>query len=209
VGLWWLRHMPKPIRRQMAHLLVMLAVGNYDKYGLQRPERNVLELHPTLNSDLLHALRHGTVAPRVGIARLDGSMVEFRDGRREAFDTIIWATGYRTFFPFLDPALADFDGPQPPPLYLKMMPADRPNLFFIGLFQPIGCIWNLADYQARIAALQIAGRLPRPADLDRRIRREVTRPHWRFDPAPRHAFEVDFCEFRRELLNEIGRAEAA
>jgi hypothetical protein len=39
------------------------------------------------------------------------------------------------------------------------------NLFFIGLFQPIGCIWRLADRRARIAALQIGGRLPRPADI--------------------------------------------
>ena len=209
VGLWWLRHWPKPIRRHMAQALVRLAVGNYDRYGLQQPERSVLELHPTLNSDLLNALRHGTVTARVGIARLDGEAVEFRDGRREAFDTIIWATGYRTAFPFLEPRLADFDGTEPPPLYLKMMHREAADLFFIGLFQPIGCIWNLADHQARIAALQIAGRLPRPADIARRIRREVERPHWRFDPAPRHATEVDFYEFRRELLTEIGRAQAA
>jgi hypothetical protein len=209
VALWRLRHMPKPIRRQVAHWMVRLAIGRYEHYGLQAPKRNVLELHPTLNSDLLNALRHGTVAARVGIARLDGAEVEFRDGRREPFDAIIWATGYRTAFPFLDPELADFDRAEPPPLYLKMMHREAADLFFIGLFQPIGCIWNLADHQARIAALQIAGKLARPADIERRIRREVEKPHWRFDPAPRHAMEVDFCEFRRELLKEIGQAQAA
>ena len=41
------------------------------------------------------------------------------------------------------------------------------NLFFIGLFQPIGCIWQLADYQARIAALQIKGRLTAPGGYRR------------------------------------------
>jgi hypothetical protein len=44
---------------------------------------------------------------------------------------------------------------------------DNPNLFFIGLFQPIGCMWRLADCQARIAALQISGRLRRrPTSTD-------------------------------------------
>jgi hypothetical protein len=36
---------------------------------------------------------------------------------------------------------------------------------FSGLFQPDGRIWQLADYQARIAALQISGRLRRPSDI--------------------------------------------
>jgi hypothetical protein len=30
-----------------------------------------------------------------------------------------------------------------------MMHPTIPSLFFIGLFQPIGCIWQLADYPAR------------------------------------------------------------
>ena len=52
------------------------------------------------------------------------------------------------------------------------------NLFFIGLFQPIGCIWRLADYQARIAALQIAGQLRRPIDIDARIAEQLSSRHW-------------------------------
>jgi hypothetical protein len=40
------------------------------------------------------------------------------------------------------------------------------SLYFIGLLQPIGCIWRLADYQDRIAALHLSGRLRRPYDLE-------------------------------------------
>jgi len=81
-------------------------------------------------------------------------------------------------------------------------------LFFIGLFQPIGCIWRLADYQARIAALQISGRLKRPSDIDARIRREVAHARYRSDPSPRHAIEVDYHDFRRELIGELAAADA-
>ena len=94
-----------------------------------------------------------------------------------------------------------------PPLYLKMMHPTIPSLFFIGLFQPIGCIWQLADYQAHIAALQLSGRLQRPADLAARIRHEIAHPHHRFDPSPRHAIEVDYHAFRRELMDELAAAE--
>jgi hypothetical protein len=97
---------------------------------------------------------------------------------------------------------------KPPPLYLKMMHPTIPSLFFIGLFQPIGCIWRLADHQARIAALQISGRLKRPPDIDTRIRREVAHPQPRLDPSPRHAIEVDYHAFQRELMGELAAAEA-
>jgi len=132
--------------------------------------------------------------------------VRFTSGREDEFDTVIWATGYRVSFPFLDIPAIGSEASEPPPLYLKMMPAQPDNLFFIGLFQPIGCIWTLADLQARIAALRIVDALQSPADLKARIAREVHEPHWRFEKRPRQALEVDFHLFRKELLAELARA---
>lgn len=102
--------------------------------------------------------------------------------------------------------MIDHDVSRPPPLYLKMAHRRIANLFFIGLFQPIGCIWRLADLQARIAALQIAGRLQRRPDIDACIEQEMRAPHWRFVQAPRHAIEVDYHDFRRELRSELASA---
>jgi hypothetical protein len=133
-------------------------------------------------------------------------MVRFADGRADEFDVIIMATGYRISFPFLQEPFSIWDSLQPPALYLRMMPADIDNLFFIGLFQPLGCIWNLADHQARIAALQLTGKLTRPADLGARIEQEIRHPHWRYQRSVRHAIEVDFYEFRKALLAEIAKA---
>ncbi|MDP2621040.1 MAG: NAD(P)-binding domain-containing protein [Hyphomicrobiales bacterium] len=205
-ALWRLRHLPKPLRQIFAGWLVRAVVGRWQRYGLQPPEARLMEMHPTLNSDILNALRHGTVLPRAGIEVLDGRKVRFRNGREDEFDIVIWATGYRVSLPFLDISIVGAEPSEPPPLYLKMMPAEPGNLFFIGLFQPIGCIWTLADLQARIAALRIAGALEAPANLAARIDREARKPHWRFEKRPRHALEVDFNEFRKELLAEIARA---
>ncbi len=204
-----LRHIPKWPRQRLLALLLKLIVGPYKRYGLPEPERRVLEMHPTLNSELLDRLRHGTVTPRPGIAAFEGGAVRFTDGNLEPFDTVIFATGYRTRFPFFDPGLFDFAAALDVPLYLKMMPAGFPTLDFVGLFQPIGCIWPLAELQARIVAKQATGTLARPADLDRRIAHETAHPHWRFERTPRHAIEIDVYDFEKALRRELADARAA
>jgi cation diffusion facilitator CzcD-associated flavoprotein CzcO len=205
---FWKNKVPAPLFQSALKLWLRLAVGRWDDYGLQAPTHAPLEKHPIVSSSVLDALRHGRLVPRCGIERYDRRTVHFTDGTQEEFDAIIMGTGFRTSFPFLPGRVADWDMTTPPPLYLKMMHPTIPNLFFIGLFQPIGCIWRLADYQARIAALQISGRLKRPSDIDARIRREVAHPHHRFDPSPRHALEVDYHAFRRALVGELAAAEA-
>ncbi len=200
---FWKGIIPKPLFQSIFKLSLRLAIGKWEDYGLQTPTTPPLTKHPTLNSTVLEALRHGRLTARRGLERYDGSEVYFTDGTHEPFDAIVMATGFRTAFPFLSEPVAGWDLTKTPPLYLKMMHQSIDNLFFIGLFQPIGCIWQLADYQARIAAQQIKGRLQRPADIASRIQREVTTPHWRFDPSPRHAIEVDYHDFRRELMREL------
>jgi len=201
--------LPKVLRQPVLAFLLRLAIGRWAKYKLKKPACGPLEMHPTLNSEILYAIRHGKVHPRGAISAVDGHRVTFEDGSSEDIDIVIWATGYRTGFPFLGDAYRDWEDATSLPLYLKMMPADPPNLYFIGLFQPIGCIWNLADYQARIAALQIAGKLKRPADLAGRIDREMSHPHWKFEARPRHAAEVDYHDFKSELLRELKPATAS
>jgi hypothetical protein len=200
------RWFPRSISRPLFKLVLRMKVGRCEDYGLQAPRSEPMAMHPTLNSGVLKALRSGAVIPRVGIARLCETGTEFLDGTVEAFDTIIWATGFHTKFPFLDASVVDWKMAECPPLYLKMIHREFANLFFIGLFQPLGCIWRLADHQARIAALQIAGYLDRPADIDERIEREMSSRHRRFDKSARHAIEVDYHAFRRELFAHLKTA---
>jgi len=87
-----------------------------------------------------------------------------------------------------------------------MFHAEIPNLYFIGLFQPLGCIWPMADFQARLACLEMQGKYVRPADIKNRIEQEMRNPHFRFVKTPRHSTEVDYPTFRKELLTEIKKA---
>jgi hypothetical protein len=205
----WRRKIPRPLLQAAVRLWLRLAIGKWEDYGLQPPVYAPLEKHPTLDPGVLDALRHGRLVARRGIECYQGRTVHFADGSQEEFDTIIMGTGFRIGFPFLSEQIADWDMSKTPPLYLKMMHPTIPSLFFIGLFQPLGCIWRLADHQARIAALQISGRLRRPPDIERRVRHEVAHPHYRFAPSPRHAIEVDYHLFQRALMDELATARPA
>ncbi len=197
---------PGWIRQITFTLLLRVMQGRYRQYGLPENPRPPLTQHPTLNSDLLDFIRHGRIAPRPGVASLDGHDVVFSDGRREPYDIICACTGFWTTFPFFDTALINFRHVEKVPLYRRMLHPKFPTLYFIGLFQPLGCIWPLADYQARIATLELLGRYTRPADLDAAIATEMAHPHHPFETHPRHAMEVDYHKFRAELASELRRA---
>ncbi len=195
--------MPFWCQQLLTTAVIRILQGRYKKYHLQKPLGKPLEVHPTINSELLYFIRHGKIYPRQGIARFEGDYVYFVDGKKEAFDTIIYATGYRITFPFFNKDLVDFSMLTHIPLYRKMIHPTLERLFFIGLFQPQGCIWPLADYQAKIAANIISGKLTIPRDLNHHIDKEIKNIRQRFKDNTRHALEVDYKTFRDQLLKEL------
>ncbi len=144
--------------------------------------------------------------PRPDIARLAGQNVEFADGQSEPYDTIIAATGYRMSFPFLAPSVVDLGDATEIPLYLNVFHPRQRSLYFIGLVQPAGCIWPLAELQAKIVAREIKGDWSRPPDIEARIRNQTEHSLFRAAKTPRHAIEVDFHIYRRQLERELRKA---
>lgn len=201
-----IRWMPPAVRQHLLTKLLRLMQGPYSKYGLPENTKPALSHHPTLNSDLLDYIRHGRIHPRPAIKALHGDEVEFVDGRREAFDIICACTGFWISFPFFDKSFINFRDVDRVPLYRRMMHAHYDNLYFIGLFQPVGCIWPLADHQAKLACAEVTGRYKRPADIEARIRHEVENPHLKFDKGSRHSTQVDYHLFRKELKEELKQA---
>ncbi|BCA95047.1 monooxygenase [Legionella antarctica] len=196
--------MPSWLRQKFIALVIRGLQGRYPKYNLMKPDCGPLEIHPTINTELLYFIRHGKITPLPGIERFDGNKIHFTDGTQEEFDTVIFATGYQISFPFFDKDILDFSNSTKIPLYRKMMHADFDTLYFIGLCQPQGCIWPLADYQSKIVARIITGSLKRPEQLHKKIEQEINKPHYRFKSNMRHALEVDYHMFRRELLDMLG-----
>ncbi len=200
------RWLPRALKQWSLGKTLTLLQGPYSRYGLPMNTKPPLTHHPTLNSDFIDYVRHGRIKPRRGIKHLDGREVEFTDGTREAFDIICACTGFWISFPFFDTSLIDFKDAKRVPLFRKMMHADYRDLYFIGLFQPLGCVWPLADYQARLACEEVLGRYSRPTDMKAAIQHEMDNPHYDFSDGSRHSVQVDSHAFRKELKAELKKA---
>jgi len=194
--------LPVKIRSKLSQLLIRIFIGDNEKYGLQKPDHAFGQTHPTINDELLYKIRHGKVHPKVDIDRFEGKTVFFKDGSKDDFDVIIACTGFIISHPFFEKSFIDYSEGQVP-LYLKMMHPEYDNLFFIGLFQPLGCIWPGAEMQSKIVARQLSGKWKRPKNIKQLVEKEVNNPHYNQLQTPRHTITVDYHVFKRQLLKEL------
>jgi cation diffusion facilitator CzcD-associated flavoprotein CzcO len=195
--------LPHFIRGPLQRLSLKFSVGDYRRYGLERPDYPITRCHPTLNSELLYKIRHGKVFPRKGIKNIVGREVEFEDGTKEPYDVIVAATGYQIAFPFFPEGYLGFGDTERIELYLRMMHPDHPHLYFIGLVQPQGCVWPLSDLQAKLAAKAITGSWQIPADLKQRAKAEADQIARDFLHSKRHSLEVHYHPFFKKLERAI------
>ncbi|WP_327678441.1 flavin-containing monooxygenase [Kitasatospora sp. NBC_00458] len=145
--------MPRSVVRFFGGLFLRLnSAGRPEQYGLPKPSHKLLEEHFVINSTLLYHLGHGDITARPDIAELRGDRVGFTDGTEEAFDVIVYATGYRmTEFPFIDRKHLNW-GDRTPELHLNAFHPDYDNLFVIGYFQTSTGNWPIMDYQSQLMA---------------------------------------------------------
>jgi cation diffusion facilitator CzcD-associated flavoprotein CzcO len=158
-----------PVWAQRAFLKASLRLvfGRFERYGLERPDHELFEKHPTVNSQLLYALRHGHVRPRPDIERLDGQTVHFVDGTSDEYDTIVWATGFHVTFPFLPADLFPWKNGAPVRV-AGMLPPGVANLYVFGVAQPRGGAGPLITAGADLLAdmVRVQERLDHPVAED-------------------------------------------
>lgn len=102
--------LPVWMQRIYLGLLLRVVVGDYRSYGLMKPDHRIFEHHPTINTEVLHYLKHGRIVPHPDVKRFDGKRVEFVDGKIEEFDSIICGTGFYLSLPFLAPGIVETCG---------------------------------------------------------------------------------------------------
>jgi dimethylaniline monooxygenase (N-oxide forming) len=203
--------MPAGVRRSLAELWYRLAVGRPEDFGLPKPEHHIDQAHPTMSDEILARLGSGDVTAKPALTRRDGATVHFSDGSSEQVDAIIYATGYNVSFPFFEPGVVALQG-NDLPLYLRIFPLDRQDLFFIGLAQPVGAVMPLAEAQAKLVAEALSGtyELPNQAERERRTERERAAMFARYVPSRRHTMQLDHDEYMADLATEteVGRRRA-
>jgi dimethylaniline monooxygenase (N-oxide forming) len=183
--------------------MLRLSVGKVTDYGLPQPDHQVLEAHPTVSDDLLTRLGHGDITVKPTIDRFEGSKVFFTDGTGVEADVVIYCTGYKVSFPFLDDAFVRTDDNHVD-LYRRVVSPDHPGLYFIGLIQPLGAVMPLAEEQSHWVAELITGEvgLPSRAEMRRQIAAYDVALRKRYIASKRHTIQVDSHKYRSELRRE-------
>ncbi|MCL4135125.1 UNVERIFIED_CONTAM: hypothetical protein GTU68_006152 [Idotea baltica] len=148
--------LPKWLKRKVDALILGWFVGNPQKYGFPKPDYQLYESHPIVNSLVLYHAGHGDLRVRPDVDRLEGQTVHFKDGSRGDYDMILAATGYRLHYPFIDDALLNWRG-DAPHLFLNAMHPERDDLFVLGMIEATGLGWQGRHEQAEMVARYIAG----------------------------------------------------
>ncbi|HPK32719.1 MAG TPA: NAD(P)-binding domain-containing protein [Ottowia sp.] len=201
--------LPTPVSRTLVRWLAYLVVGDQTRFGVPRPSHAIWREHATLSQELLPYCGHGWIRMKPNVRELQGRQVVFDDGSVEQVDAIIQATGYKTSFPFLDPALFQVNE-EVPALYRRMAPPGLPGLFFLGLLQPVGPTIPLVEVQARWVAALLGGamRAPDATTMQREIDAHVQAVRRRYVGSARYALEVDAGTYTRQLRRDMASAQA-
>ena len=136
--------------------LLRLFVGNLERFGLARPPYGPLTQiattgrTPLIDVGTIGAIKAGKIEIRRGVDRFVEDGVVFADGRNEAFDAVILATGYRAALESLlklDGVLDEQGNPRP------TAPSLPEGLHLCGFAQaPKGLLHQIAREAKQIAS---------------------------------------------------------
>jgi len=194
---------PLALRRVVGAVTYRVAVGDLSRYGAQKPDHKLFETHPIVNMQLPYFIAHGDVTCKPDIRELRGGEVVFADDSSEQIDLLVYATGFRIVFPFIDHALLNWRNGHPS-LYLNVFHPTYDTLFVVGLIQPDSGQWGLEDRQARAIARFIqrqdegSPRARRFRELKRRGQENYS-GGVRYKESTRHYVEVEHHSYRKRL----------
>lgn len=195
--------MPLAIRRLIATVTYRMSVGDLTRFGVQPPDHKLFETHPIVNAQLPYYIAHGDVLAKPDVREYHGEAVAFVDGSEEQIDLIIYATGFRIVFPFMDHSLLNWKNGHPS-LYLNVFHPTYDNLFVVGLIQPDSGQWGLEDWQAQLIArfIQCQERNPAKARRFHNLKRHGQEDYSggvRYKESTRHYVEIEHHSYRNRV----------
>lgn len=134
--------LPVWVKKRIGKLMLKMAIGNPQEYGLPKPEIDVFSRHPTIDTDTLIHIKNGRITVKGGIKEFAGKNVHFLDDSIEEVDLVVFATGFHVDFPFLPKALCRVEE-STVKVYGYGMYEDYKGLYIVGWFQPRGGVGSL------------------------------------------------------------------
>ncbi|MGO3122868.1 MAG: flavin-containing monooxygenase [Advenella sp.] len=198
-----------PCSRAIVQKIAYLVTGDQERFGIPKPKHPIWREHATLSQELIPYCGHGWIKIKPNVKALGGVHVDFEDGSQEKIDAIIYATGYKTTFPFLEGNVFSVpDGKAS--LYRRILVPDRPGLYMLGLIQPVGPTIPLVEIQAKWMASVLAGEIALPGK--EQMQSEITQHRKgiekRYIGSARYTLEVEAKKYARQLYSDIRQAKA-
>jgi cation diffusion facilitator CzcD-associated flavoprotein CzcO len=198
-------HIPWRMRRRFLRRLI-LATGNDPKEVGLPPLPDPVGNKPFAIADgFFGAVRRGEIGVVGPVVGLEGDRVRLADGDELQVGAIVYATGYRTEFPFL-PDEIEHPTMEYAPLYRGVASPEAEGLFFIGIVGGHGALIPMFEAQANWAAEVLSGRLELPPSevMRQSIAADEAVRQRNFDP--RWGFLYDRFPYIRSLERESRRA---
>ena len=137
--------------------LIDTIVGDLTRYGLPKPDHDLLESHPIMNTQVLHHLGHGDLIAKPDIEEITEDGVIFKDGSHVELDEIVLATGYQYSVPYLDEVNDEWKDGRPQ-LYLRIFSRNYDNLYYIGYAEFADAAYRRFDEMAQMVVIDIRAR---------------------------------------------------
>lgn len=146
--------LPKSLKPKIDKwLLRTFFVVDPQKLGFPKPDHELYESHPIVNTLVLYHLGHGDINIQNDVAKFEGKTVHFKDGSSKEYDMVLLATGYKLNYPFIDRKLINWpENLKAPQLYLNIFTPHHNNLFVLGMIEATGLGWEGRNKMAKLVA---------------------------------------------------------
>ncbi len=197
----WTGRLPERLRHWLNGLALRLLAPRPERFGLPAPQHAFHERIPVVNTLFLYYIGHGRIDTRPGIAALDGRRICFTDQSEMAADVLVYCTGYRVSFPFLDRAHLNPQGSLPG-FHLHVFHPERDDLFLIGIHEQASGGWSMHDAQARMVAHYLA-LLDRESEAIGRVRAALPKLHRQVRQVSERLFQRGGANFAIQVEEQI------
>lgn len=203
---------PLRIVRFFYKILLKITMGMPQRFGLPAPDHELLESPPIVNSLLPYYVAHDRVKVKKDIACFDGDKVKFADGTEQAYDTVIFATGFEIVFPFIDKSHLNWKAGKPD-FYLMAFHPEYDNFFIAGLTDGTGGHFPTVDLQTQVIAKYISSKR-KGTRFASTVDEHKQKGSWdfskgiRFIDSSRNLTQFEIATFRKHMLGLINEASA-
>jgi dimethylaniline monooxygenase (N-oxide forming) len=162
--------LPREVNATELKDFIVTTSGSPEQFGAPMPDPDLLLAGVTHCQSFLPLVAEGRIIVKRWIRWIDGQRVHFADGSNEAFDGLIFGTGFALDLPFLSEELRRTlaVGPGHMDLHKFTFHPDLPGLAFAGLFQVTGPYFLPIELQARWIAYAWSGARRFPSDKEMR-----------------------------------------